>query len=140
MSLRAYGSSSVPPQIQLAQSGLLFAPPSANPKDLGVTRKLPSYIGASAYHLIVGSILELGTFHALRTGNLKSYASYDSSLQPFYDNLSDVLSPSPNQPVILGLRLLYWLSEGDLTSFHTIVETLEPAQLQDVFVKLAVDL
>ena len=85
-----------------------------------------------------GAILELGTFHALRTGNIKSYLAYDSLLTPFYDNTA--LDPSPNRPIILGLRLLYWLSEGDLTAFHTMLETLDPSQLEDVFIKLAVDL
>ena len=85
-----------------------------------------------------GSILELGTFYALRTGNIKSYLSYDSLLQAFYQHPH--LDPSPNRPIIFGLRLLYWLSEGDLTAFHTMIETLDPKELQDVFIKLAVDL
>ncbi|ORX39816.1 SAC3/GANP/Nin1/mts3/eIF-3 p25 family-domain-containing protein [Kockovaella imperatae] len=109
-------------KVHFAQSGLLFASPDSDRHELALTR----------------SVLEIGAFHALRSGNIKSYLSYDSLLLPFYDNAQ--LDASPNRPIILGLRLLYWLSEGDLTAFHTMLETLDPEQLQDVFIKLAVDL
>ncbi|KAK1925020.1 26S proteasome non-ATPase regulatory subunit 8 [Papiliotrema laurentii] len=111
-------------KIALASSGLYFAPPSANPDDLATTR----------------SILELGVFASLRQQNLAKYISYNSALQPFYDNLASILPPSPNKPVILGLHLLFLLSEGQLTSFHQTLETLTVNDLSDVFIKLAVDL
>ncbi|ORY33767.1 SAC3/GANP/Nin1/mts3/eIF-3 p25 family-domain-containing protein [Naematelia encephala] len=111
-------------KLELAQSGLYFAPPSGNVQDLVATR----------------SILELGAFHSLRIGNLKAYRQYNSSLQPFYDNLSSILPPSPNRPITLGLHLLSLLSEGELTQFHTTLETLQVEQLNDAFVRLPVDL
>lgn len=76
----------------------------------------------------------------MRQENLKAYLSYNAALSPFYDNLSASLPPSPNRPVTLGLYLLFLLSEGELTLFHTVLETLDMEQLNDVFVKLAVDL
>lgn len=111
-------------QLELAQSGLYFAPPSADPQDLIAAR----------------SILEIGAFHSLRQGDLKSYARYNFALQPFYDNLRDILPPSPNRPVTLGLHLLGLLSENLLTEFHTLLETLKPEELNDSFVRLPVDL
>lgn len=84
-----------------------------------------------------GSILEIGAFHSLRCGNLKAYQQYNSSLQPFY---SSHLPASPNRPVTLGLELLALLSEGKLTEFHTVLEGLDPRTLEDVFVRLPVDL
>ncbi|CAD6572918.1 MAG: hypothetical protein TREMPRED_000689 [Tremellales sp. Tagirdzhanova-0007] len=111
-------------KLELLQSGLYFAPPSADVQDLVVTR----------------SIIELGTFHSLRIGNLKAYRQYNSSLQPFYNNLASTLPPSPNRPVTLGLYLLFLLSEGQLTEFHSALETLEQSQMSDVFVRLPVDL
>lgn len=69
---------------------------------------------------------------------MKSYQSYNSSLQPFYA-LSH-LPASPNRPITLGLHLLSLLSEGQLTQFHTQLETLETSELNDVFVRLPVDL
>lgn len=71
---------------------------------------------------------------------MKAYRQYNSSLQPFYDNLSEILPPSPNRPITLGLHLLCLLSEGQLTEFHTALETLEVGQMKDVFVRLPVDL
>lgn len=111
-------------KLELASSGLYFAPPSVDVDDLVATR----------------SILELGAFHSLRLGNLKAYRQYNSSLQPFYDNLATTLPPSPNRPITLGLHLLCLLSEGELTEFHTALETLEVGQMNDVFVRLPVDL
>ncbi|RXK36725.1 26S proteasome regulatory subunit N12 [Tremella mesenterica] len=110
-------------KLELAQSGLYFAPPSADPQDLIATR----------------SILEVGAFHSLRLGNLKQYWQYNSSLQPFYENLPQI-PPSPLRPITLGLHLLALLSEGRLTDFHTVLETLQLDQLNDSFVKLPVDL
>jgi len=126
------------PQLELASSGLYFAPPSANAEDLVVTRKL--YQSRRQSLTSAGAILEIGAFHSLRLGNLKAYRLYNSSLQPFYDNLSTTLPPSPNRPITLGLHLLCLLSEGQLTEFHTALETLEVAQMNDVFVRLPVDL
>ncbi|WRT67072.1 uncharacterized protein IL334_004038 [Kwoniella shivajii] len=111
-------------KLELASSGLYFAPPTANTQDLVAAR----------------SILELGSFHSLRQGNLKSYAQYNFALQPFYSNLDSILPPSPNRPITLGLHLLALLSEGLLTEFHTLLETLKVDALNDVFVKLPVDL
>ncbi|WVR05122.1 hypothetical protein IAU60_002134 [Kwoniella sp. DSM 27419] len=111
-------------KLELAQSGLYFAPPDADVQDLVAAR----------------SILEIGTFHALRQANLKSYAQYNFALQPFYINLESVLPASPNRPITLGLHLLALLSEGLLTEFHTLLETLKVDQLNDVFVRLPVDL
>lgn len=84
--------------------------------------------------------MEIGVFASLRQGNVPKYISYNSALQPFHGNLSNVLSPSPNRPVTLGLELLYLLSEGQLTLFHTTLESLSVADMNDAFVKLAVDL
>lgn len=87
-----------------------------------------------------GSILELATFHSLRQADLKSYSQYNSTLQPFYTDLSSILPPSPNRPVIIGLHLLSLLSEGKLTEFHTALETLDASELGDSFIKWPVDL
>ncbi|ODN84750.1 hypothetical protein L202_00628 [Cryptococcus amylolentus CBS 6039] len=111
-------------KLELAQSGLYFAPPTANTQDLLAAR----------------SILEIGAFQSLREGDLKSYARYNFALQPFYDNLRQVIPESPNRPVTLGLHLLGLLSENLLTEFHTVLETLQPEQLNDSFVRLPVDL
>ncbi|WVQ78039.1 hypothetical protein IAT38_000120 [Cryptococcus sp. DSM 104549] len=111
-------------KLELAQSGLYFAPPSASPDDLVATR----------------SILEIGAFQSLRLGDLKSYARYNFALQPFYSNLDTIIPPSPNRPVTLGLHLLALLSEGLLTEFHVQIESLKPEQLNDSFVRLPVDL
>ncbi|WVN85276.1 uncharacterized protein L203_100421 [Cryptococcus depauperatus CBS 7841] len=111
-------------KLELAQSGLYFAPPTANPRDLVAAR----------------SILEIGAFQSLRQGDLKSYARYNFALQPFYDNLKDLMPPSPNRPVTLGLHLLGLLSENLLTEFHTLLETLKPEDLNDSFIRLPIDL
>lgn len=87
-----------------------------------------------------GGILEIGAFHSLRQENLKAYWQYNSQLQPFYNNLSSVLPPSPNRPITLGLHLLALLADGKLTEFHTLLETLDKELLGDVFVRLPIDM
>ncbi|KAI9638366.1 26S proteasome non-ATPase regulatory subunit 8 [Dioszegia hungarica] len=109
-------------KLELAKSGLYFAPPTATSNDLVVAR----------------SILELASFHSLRLHSLKSYTAYNAALQPFYALPN--LPSSPNRPVILGLYLLALLSGGQLTEFHTLLERLGPGEMGDSFVKLPVDL
>jgi hypothetical protein len=87
-----------------------------------------------------GGILEIGAFHSLRQQNLKAYWQYNSQLQPFYNNLSTIIPQSPNRPITLGLHLLALLAEGKLTEFHTLLETLDKELLDDVFVRLPVDM
>lgn len=87
-----------------------------------------------------GGILEIGAFHSLRQENLKAYWQYNSQLQPFYTNLSTIIHPSPNRPITLGLHLLALLADGKLTEFHTLLETLDKSLLDDVFVRLPVDM
>ncbi|BEI83487.1 hypothetical protein CcaverHIS002_0400910 [Cutaneotrichosporon cavernicola] len=111
-------------KIKLAQSGLYFAPPNANVQDLLAAR----------------SILEIAAFNALRRGNLAGYAQYNAALQPFYVNLANTLTPSPNRPIIIGLELLAMLSEGKYSQFHMTLEALDIADLGDVFVRWPVDL
>lgn len=89
---------------------------------------------------ISGGILEIGAFHSLRQQNLKAYWQYNSQLQPFYNNLSTIIPQSPNRPITLGLHLLALLAEGKLSEFHTLLETLDKELLDDVFVRLPVDM
>ena len=87
-----------------------------------------------------GGILEIGAFHSLRQQNLKAYWQYNSQLQPFYNNLSTIIPQSPNRPITLGLHLLALLADGKLSEFHTLLETLDKELLDDVFVRLPVDM
>ncbi|EKD02718.1 26S proteasome non-ATPase regulatory subunit 8 [Trichosporon asahii var. asahii CBS 8904] len=111
-------------QLKLAQSGLYFAPPDANPQDLLAAR----------------TIIEIGAFNALRQSNLASYNQYNAALQPFYVNLANTLPPSANRPIIIGLQLLTMLSEGKYSQFHMALEGLDVSELGDVFVRWPVDL
>lgn len=87
---------------------------------------------------VTGSILEIGLLNALRSHNDESYKSYRAALHPFYS--IPQLPPSPHRPVVLGLHLLFHLANGNLTEFHTFVETLNEEELADDFVRLPVDL
>ncbi|KAL7422295.1 regulatory particle non-ATPase [Cryptotrichosporon argae] len=111
-------------KLQLAQSGLYFAPPDADQNDLLAAR----------------SVLEIATFNALRTHDFSSYAQYNSALYPFYSNLASILPASPNRPIVVGLQLLHLLSEGKYSQFHMTVEALDAAELNDVFIRWPVDL
>ncbi|TXT15701.1 hypothetical protein VHUM_00204 [Vanrija humicola] len=111
-------------KVQLVRSGLYFAPPEADAKDLLAAR----------------TILEIATFNALRQSNLTAYTQYNAALQAFYVNLASVLPASPNRPIIIGLQLLAMLSEGKYSQFHMTLEALDVSELGDVFVRWPVDL
>nr|CAD60783.1 unnamed protein product [Podospora anserina] len=70
-------------------------------------------------------VYELGALHSLRAKNPDSFTRYVSQLQPFYElPPSAFSSPSQNQNKVTALWLLFLLTQGRYTEFHSDLEGL----------------
>ncbi|KAF3908855.1 hypothetical protein AA313_de0200732 [Arthrobotrys entomopaga] len=67
-------------------------------------------------------ILEIGALTSIYLSDTESFNRYYNYLQPFYKLSS--LQPSQQESKILGLYLLFLLSQGDAGGFHTALEVL----------------
>ena len=61
-------------------------------------------------------------------------------LKPYYTNASSRLPPSSQEYMILGLNLLRLLVQNRIAEFHTELELLSPAALENPCIKHAVEL
>ncbi|KAK6519014.1 regulatory particle non-ATPase [Arthrobotrys megalospora] len=69
-------------------------------------------------------ILEIGALTSIYLSDTESFSRYYAYLQPFYKLPTTVLPASQQEGKILGLYLLFLLSQGDAAGFHTALEVL----------------
>lgn len=82
--------------------------PSANEKELLVARE----------------VLEIGAMHSVAVKDVASFERYLSILKTYYTDHAGVLPESTRTYELLGLNLLYLLSQNRLAEFHTELEVL----------------
>lgn len=94
---------------------------------------IPSPRSPQKHLLLARDVLELGAIVSIRQNNADSPASftrYFQQLQPFYALPANVLPRAESQQSkVTGLYLLLLLSTSDYGGFHTMLETLEMAQV-----------
>ncbi|KAK6524124.1 regulatory particle non-ATPase [Orbilia ellipsospora] len=93
-------------KLSLLKSSALIPSPSTPPQLLSQAR----------------DILEIGALTSIYLSDTESFNRYYNYLQPFYKISS--LQPSQQEAKILGLYLLFLLSQGDAGGFHTALEVL----------------
>ncbi|SNX82679.1 probable 26S proteasome non-atpase regulatory subunit 8 [Melanopsichium pennsylvanicum] len=102
---------------------------------------VPSYAtSASSSDLVLArEVLEIGAFYSVRIGDISSFDRYVSLLTPFHN--SSTLPASTHYEPLLGLCLLRLLSSNQISAFHTLIETLPNALVnQSKFVQHPVSL
>lgn len=83
---------------------------------------LPTDTQASKEELkIAREVLEIGAEYSVLTQNIQSFERYISQLKCYY---YDYNSDSPNKYKLLGLNLLFLLSQNRVAEFHTELELL----------------
>uniref|UniRef100_A0A336LWC7 CSON005642 protein n=1 Tax=Culicoides sonorensis TaxID=179676 RepID=A0A336LWC7_CULSO len=73
-------------------------------------------------------ILEIGVEHSIMVKNVLSFERYISQLKAYYYDYKKLIGESNNKYKILGLNLLYLLSQNRVADFHTELELL-PAEI-----------
>jgi 26S proteasome regulatory subunit N12 len=80
---------------------------------------------ASQQELIVArDTLEIGAEHSVMVKNIQSFERYISQLKCYYYDYKNMIPESPNKYKLLGLNLLYLLSQNRVAEFHTELELL----------------
>lgn len=80
---------------------------------------------ASQQELIIArDILEIGAEHSVMVKNIQAFERYISQIKCYYYDYKNNIPESPNKYKLLGLNLLYLLSQNRVAEFHTELELL----------------
>uniref|UniRef100_A0A182Q547 26S proteasome non-ATPase regulatory subunit 8 n=1 Tax=Anopheles farauti TaxID=69004 RepID=A0A182Q547_9DIPT len=78
--------------------------------------------------LIARDILEIGVEYSIATKNIPAFERYILQLKWFYYDYNTLIGESKNKYQLLGLNLLFLLSQNRVAEFHTELELL-PADI-----------
>lgn len=79
---------------------------------------------------ITGEILEIGVQWSVAKEDIPSFERYMAQLKCYYYDYKEKIPESPLQYELLGLNLLFLLSQNRVADFHTEVELLPADQIQ----------
>lgn len=74
--------------------------------------------------MIARDILEIGAEHSAFTKNIEAFERYMSQLKCYYYDYKNLIPESQNKYKLLGLNLLFLLSQNRVAGFHTELELL----------------
>ncbi|XP_047329229.1 26S proteasome non-ATPase regulatory subunit 8 homolog A [Impatiens glandulifera] len=89
---------------------------------------------------IARDIYEHAVVLTVKTGDLDAFERDFFQLKPYYTDAGARLSQSPQEYLILGLNLLRLLVQNRIAEFHTELELLSAAALENACIKHAVEL
>ncbi|XP_071962683.1 26S proteasome non-ATPase regulatory subunit 8-like [Antedon mediterranea] len=86
--------------------------------------------------IIARGILEIGVQWSVLRGDTASFERYMAQLKPYYFDYKDKIPESSYKLQLLGLNLLYLLSQNRLAEFHTELELLPATEiLNNIYIK-----
>jgi len=80
---------------------------------------------------IAREILEIGVEYSVAREDVNAFERYMAMLKTYYMDYADKLEESPKKYELLGLNLLRLLSQNETARFHTEIELLDPATIQE---------
>ena len=80
---------------------------------------------------IAREILEIGVEYSVAREDVNAFERYMAMLKTYYMDYADKLEESPKKYELLGLNLLRLLSQNETAKFHTEIELLDPATIQE---------
>ncbi|KAF4523543.1 hypothetical protein B566_EDAN011991, partial [Ephemera danica] len=81
--------------------------------------------------ILARDILEIGVQWSIECKDIPSFERYMAQLKSYYLDYKDELPESPFKYQLLGLNLLFLLSQNRVAEFHTELELLPPDQIQN---------
>lgn len=86
---------------------------------------MPTDSKASQQELVIArDVLEMGAEYSVATHNIQSFERYISQLKCYYYDYKNQIPESQNKYKLLGLNLLFLLSQNRVAEFHTELELL----------------
>ncbi|KAK4259326.1 hypothetical protein QN277_005668 [Acacia crassicarpa] len=89
---------------------------------------------------IARDIYENAVFLSVKLEDEEAFERNFFQLKPYYTDARDRIPPSPQEYLILGLNLLRLLVQNRIAEFHTELELLSSAALENPCIKHAVEL
>ena len=80
---------------------------------------------------IAREILEIGVEYSVAREDVSAFERYMAMLKTYYMDYADKLEESPKKYELLGLNLLRLLSQNETAKFHTEIELLDSATIQE---------
>lgn len=94
-------------------------------KSLLTISYMPTDAPATQQELVVArDVLEIGAEWSVATQNIKSFERYISQLKCYYNDYKTQIPESQNKYKLLGLNLLFLLSQNRVAEFHTELELI----------------
>jgi 26S proteasome regulatory subunit N12 len=90
--------------------------------------------------LLAREVLELATLLSLADKDEEAFERYINQVKPFYNDYSHLLSDSERKWPILGLNLLFLLSENRIAEFHTELELIPRADQSNLYITYPTEL
>jgi len=84
--------------------------------------------------------LEIGAQYAVLVQDIPMFERYIAQLHTYYFDFSSHLPDSPYKCQLLGLNLLCLLSQNRVAEFHTELERLSGAELEDLYIRNPISL
>lgn len=86
--------------------------------------------------LLARDVLEIGVQWSIAANDIPCFERYMSQLKCYYFDYKSQLTESPFKYQLLGLNLLFLLSQNRVAEFHTELELLPAEHIQnDVYIK-----
>ncbi|CAH0393049.1 unnamed protein product [Bemisia tabaci] len=108
-------------KLKIGLTNLIFLPTSSSKPQENITQQ---------ELLLARGILEIGAQYSIATKNIPSFERYIAQLKSYYLDYESQLPESPYKYQLLGLNLLFLLSQNRVAEFHTELELLPAEQIQ----------
>ena len=90
--------------------------------------------------ILAREVYEHATFLAVEKEDIEGFERNFTVVKTYYDEFEGILPPSQKKYSIIGLYLLYLLSFNKISEYHTEIELIPPAELNNVYIKVPVSL
>jgi len=90
--------------------------------------------------ILAREIYEYATFLAVEKEDIEGFERNFTIVKTYYDEFNGILPESQKKYSILGLYLLYLLSFNKISEYHTEIELIPYAELNNVYIKVPVSL
>lgn len=88
--------------------------------------------------IIAREIYEYACFMSVEVGEVEQFERNYQTLRFFYNEMKGVIPDSTKKNTILGLWLLYLLSQNKISEFHSEIESIPIEELSDPYITVPV--
>jgi 26S proteasome regulatory subunit N12 len=88
----------------------------------------------------IGEIYEYAVFQSIEEKDIRGFQRNYTTLNFYYNELRDVLPESSKKNSVLGLYLLYLLSQNKISEFHVELQAIPPSDHSNIYINVPVSL